>query len=172
MSGRKLSLAARLTLVAVVLLAIMAIAYNFVFPAQIGKAQPVPFSHRFHVTEKKLSCLMCHPGAISREVAGIPPLETCMLCHQHVIIHYPEIVKVRDHYQERKPIEWVRINNLPDFVYFNHQVHVRSGYDCGKCHGDVAHMDRIVQVHPFKMGFCVECHRQENASHDCLICHR
>ena len=66
----------------------------------------------------------------------------------------------------------VRINELPDFVYFNHQVHVQAGFDCGKCHGDVAGMDRVAPAHPLDMGFCVGCHREQQFSHDCLRCHR
>ena len=147
--------------------------YYLYFPSQIGEAQPIPFSHRFHVTEKKLSCVMCHPGALDSERAGVPPLETCMLCHKKIIVRHPEIVKLREHYDEHRPVEWVHLNVMQQFVYFDHGVHVQAGFDCSKCHGDVSGMDRVQPVHDLNyMGFCVQCHRDEGFSHDCFICHR
>ena len=146
--------------------------YFAYYPRLVGQAQPISFSHRIHATEKKISCVLCHPGALKSPRAGVPPLETCMLCHSGIIMHHPEIEKLRAHYENGTPVYWERVNDIPDFVYFNHELHVRRGFDCGKCHGDVAGMDRIVQVHDFKMGFCVQCHRDEKASHDCLMCHR
>jgi predicted CXXCH cytochrome family protein len=104
--------------------------------------------------------------------SGVPPLETCLLCHSRIIVDHPEIVKLRAYYDAGKPVEWVRVNDLPDFVYFDHSAHVRAGFDCGRCHGDVAGMDRVWLVHDFQMGFCVQCHRDNGFSHDCLICHR
>lgn len=134
--------------------------------------QPIPFSHRVHATDKKLSCVLCHSGVINADHAGIPPLETCMLCHSKIIIHHPKIADLRRHYDQREPVEWQRITYLPDFVYFSHQAHIQAGFDCGKCHGNVAQMDRVIAPTQFKMGFCVQCHRDENFSHDCFICHR
>jgi len=154
------------------LLAATAWACYYYFPSRIGPAQPISFSHRVHVAEKQISCFMCHTGAIDTPRAGVPPLETCMLCHSRIIIGHPEIVKLREHFDRRKPVEWVRVNQLPDFVYFNHEIHVRAGFDCGHCHGNVAQMDRVALVQDFQMGFCVQCHRDNNFSHDCLICHR
>jgi hypothetical protein len=146
--------------------------YFLYYPRIIGRAQPISFSHRLHVSEKKISCLMCHPGVLNTPRAGVPPLETCMLCHSRIIIHHPEIEKLRHSFEQRIPVEWRRVNTLPDYVYFNHEMHIRKGFDCGKCHGDVAKMDRIFQVHDFQMGFCVQCHRDEEFSHDCFVCHR
>ena len=146
--------------------------YYFYYPRMREPKQPIAFSHRIHVTEKQLSCIFCHPGVVDTPRAGVPPLETCLLCHSRIIIAHPEIVKLRAAYENRRPVEWVRVNTLPDFVYFDHSAHVRAGFDCGKCHGDVAAMDRVALVHDFKMGFCVQCHRDEKFSHDCLICHR
>lgn len=115
---------------------------------------------------------MCHPGTINSDHAGIPPLETCMLCHSKIIIHHPMIEKLRKHYYDNVPVEWTRIVYLPDFVFFSHQAHIQAGFDCGKCHGDIAHTDRLPEQTQLKMGFCVQCHRDENFSHDCFICHR
>ncbi len=142
------------------------------FSARIPPAQPIAFSHRFHVTEKHLSCIFCHGGTIDTPRAGVPPVETCMLCHKRIIVTYPQIIKLTEYYEQKKPVPWVRVNDLPEFTFFNHQVHIRRGFDCGQCHGDVAHMDRVEYVNEFKMGFCVQCHRDNNYSHDCLICHR
>ena len=168
--GRRLAF--WLSMATAVLLLATVWGYYCYYPAQAGLEQPIPFSHRIHVTEEHLSCIMCHPGVIDTPRAGVPPLETCMLCHSRIIINHPEIVKLREHYENGVPVKWVRVNTLPDFVYFNHEMHVRAGFDCGKCHGDVASMDRITQANDFLMGFCVQCHRDEKFSHDCLICHR
>jgi hypothetical protein len=161
-----------LTVIAGLTLLAMALAYAFWFRSGIGPEQPIPFSHRIHVTEKKISCVFCHSEAIDTDVAGIPPLETCMLCHSKIIIHYPQIADLRNHYYNKVPVEWERINVLQEFAYFSHQTHIQSGVDCGKCHGDVAQMDRVVMKKPFQMGFCVQCHRDTKVSHDCWMCHR
>jgi len=169
---RRAGLAFALSVAAALLVAGMAWGYYAYYPGLIGAEQPIPFSHRFHVTGKRVSCIFCHPGAIDTERAGVPPLETCMLCHKHIITTYPQIKILRRHYDERRPVEWVRANAVPEFVYFNHSVHLRAGFDCGRCHGDVAGMDRVVPAPEITMGFCVQCHRDEEFSHDCLICHR
>jgi hypothetical protein len=161
-----------LTILACVLLAVIALAYNFFFTSQAGIRQPIPFSHKFHVTEKSVSCIFCHPTTLSTSVAGIPPLETCMLCHKQIIVTFPNIMELQKHYYSLEPVKWKRVNYLPDFVFFNHQMHVRSGFDCGICHGNVAQMDRVVPAYEFTMGFCIKCHEKEKTSVDCLICHR
>lgn len=150
----------------------MAWGYYEYYPDLIGPEQPIPFSHRFHVAEKRLSCIFCHPGVLGTERAGVPPLETCMLCHKRIIVGHPNIENLRRHYDEGRPVPWVRVNHVPEFVFFNHEVHIRKGFDCGKCHGDVAMMDRVTPAPELTMGFCVQCHRDEDFSHDCYICHR
>jgi len=146
--------------------------YYKLYPSPVGELQPIPFSHRLHAGQKTISCVFCHPGTIRTSRAGIPPLEKCMLCHERIIVAFPKIVNLHRHYEAGRPVEWNRVNSLPDFVYFSHSVHTHRGFDCGRCHGDVKAMDRVVQVQDFKMGFCVRCHRDEGASHDCLVCHR
>lgn len=146
--------------------------YYLYYPSIAGKLQPISFSHRVHATDKKISCVFCHPGVLRSPRAGVPALETCMLCHSKILLHHPEIEKLRKHYEKRIPVMWERVNTIPDFVYFNHEMHVRKGFDCGKCHGAVAQMDRVVEVYALTMGFCVQCHRDQQASHDCLMCHR
>ena len=150
----------------------MVLLYYFYYPSRIGKEQPIPFSHRVHAGDKEISCLMCHTTVTEDARAGIPPLESCMLCHKRIIVTYPQVKELREHYFRNEPVEWVRVNDLPDYVYFDHSMHVLRGFDCGQCHGDVKSMDRIVQPQEFTMGYCVQCHRDNGASHDCNICHR
>ena len=160
-----------LTVLVLVLLSALVL-YDVLYPKNIGLQQPIPFSHRVHVNTKQISCLMCHSQVASSAQAGMPPLQTCMLCHSKIIITHPYIVKLREHYQQNKPVIWQRVNWVPEFVYFNHSMHIRKGTDCGKCHGNVAQMDRVVAQQEFQMGFCVQCHRDNNATHDCFTCHR
>jgi hypothetical protein len=157
---------------AAVSIAAMAWGYYYYYPSLIGPAQPISFSHRVHVTDKQISCVFCHPGVVDTRRATIPPLEKCMLCHERIITEHPQIQRLWDCYYQNKPVHWARVGDLPDFVFFDHEAHIRVGFDCGKCHGDVAHMDRVTLVQPFQMGFCVQCHRDEQFSHDCWRCHR
>jgi len=163
-----------LILAAAAVLSVAAAAWGYFlyYPRKIGPEQPIHFSHRLHAGTKQISCFFCHPGAMNTPRSGVPPLETCLLCHSRIIVDHPEIVKLRAYYDAGKPVKWARVNDLPDFVYFDHSAHVRAGFDCGRCHGDVAGMDRVWLVHDFQMGFCVQCHRDSGFSHDCLICHR
>lgn len=158
---------------AAVLLSIAAgLLYFDVYPAGIGARQPIPFSHRVHVHSKRISCFMCHSEAPRSSRAGIPPLETCLLCHSRIIRTHPYIAKLRRHVAENQPVVWERVNWLPEFVYFEHSVHIQRGFDCSVCHGDVAMMDRVVPARKFQMGFCIQCHRDNKATHDCFTCHR
>jgi hypothetical protein len=141
------------------------------YPRGLGVRQPIPFSHQLHAGTKQIGCLLCHPGAWQTPVAGLPSVQTCMLCHSRIIIHHPEIQKVRRHFVEGQPISWVRVTNLPDLAHFDHGMHLAAGVDCGTCHGNVKAMDRIVPRPEFTMGFCIECHRKNNATHDCFACH-
>lgn len=160
--------------VAVILLsAAAALVYlDQLYPVGLGPRQPIPFSHRVHAGVKRISCLMCHEGATRSSRAGIPPLETCMLCHARIIRNYPYIAKLRGDVAQNIPVVWERVNWVPEFVYFDHSMHLRRGIDCGHCHGDVRQMDRVAEARKFEMGFCVQCHRDNKATHDCFTCHR
>jgi len=156
-------------------IAVMAVMFGVMYALTIGlgEAQPIAFSHRFHVSTKQLSCVFCHHQALTTARAGIPSVSTCMLCHERIIVAHPQIAVLTDYYNRREPVPWVRVNKVRDFVFFNHQRHVQAGFDCSRCHGNVAQMDRVVApVNLNRMGFCVQCHRDENYSRDCLICHR
>jgi hypothetical protein len=152
--------------------------YRLGFHAPAGPEEPIPFSHRVHAGDKRISCLFCHDTAAGQANAGMPPLETCMLCHTRIIVNFPPIRFLRDRYYGRQPVYWKRTawagggNLFPDFVYFNHSVHLNRSIDCGHCHGPVDAMDRIVPIQDLNMGFCVTCHKHYNATHDCFTCHR
>lgn len=163
--------AAALAVLGLVLL-IALVLYDVLYPYGLGPRQPIPFSHRVHVHIKKISCVMCHSQVADSARAGIPPLQTCMLCHRRVIPTHPFIQDLRRRFERGEPIVWQRVNWVPEFAYFNHSVHVRRGIDCGKCHGNVTMMDRVTAAQAFQMGFCIECHRDSNATHDCFTCHR
>ena len=121
--------------------------------------QPIAFSHRIHAGDNKVLCLYCHYAARTSRHAGIPPASVCMNCHSLLEKQTVELEKLQEAVQQQRPIAWVKVHNLPDFVYFNHSQHVVSGVACQQCHGPVEHMERIQQVAPLTMGWCLECHR-------------
>jgi hypothetical protein len=170
--GRRYGAGGAAALAAASLVGLMVLAWYLAYPSRIGPGQPIPFSHRVHAYGKSISCLVCHSEAPRYYRAGIPPLETCMLCHRHIAIEYEPIRNLREHYFQGRPVVWKRIYALPEFVYFPHSVHLGRGVDCGRCHGDVERMDRVTAVREFSMGFCIGCHRESNATHDCFTCHR
>jgi hypothetical protein len=159
-------------LFAVTLLLLGMIYLYYFYPQRaIGPRQPIYFSHRVHAGVKEISCRFCHPYAERSQNAGIPPVGLCFFCHTYIIPQHPEIVKERRYFDTQTPVPWVRIYYVPDHVKFSHQPHIRNGIDCITCHGDVKKYDRLISV-DFKMGFCVDCHRQRKAQLDCwLSCH-
>ena len=122
--------------------------------------QPIAFSHKLHAGENKVPCLYCHSAARTSRHAGIPPASVCMNCHSLLEKQTVQIEKLKEAVQDRRPIRWIKVHNLPDFVYFNHSQHVLSGVNCQGCHGPVERMERIQQAAPLSMGWCVECHRK------------
>jgi hypothetical protein len=139
---------------------------------RVGPRQPIPFSHRVHVADKKISCFFCHQYAAFSDNAGIPTTEKCMHCHRIIIPEFPPIRLLRSYYEGEQQLMWVRVNQVPDFVFFNHAVHIKRGIDCGACHGNVRVMDRIQAVRKMDMDFCLRCHWEMRASTDCYVCHR
>ena len=139
---------------------------------RLGPEQPIPFSHRLHVTDKDIDCRFCHTGVDRVPSAGIPAVQTCMFCHKVIITQHPEIVKLWEHFDHRDPIPWQRVFEVPDHVYFTHRVHTNvAQLECADCHGAIEQMDRLQAQREFKMGFCLECHRPRGASTDCWTCH-
>ena len=125
--------------------------------------QPIPFSHKLHAGQYKMACTYCHSSAEKSSHASIPPVATCMNCHSLVKTDSPHIQKIRKAYEEGRPIEWVRIHELPDHAHFPHKRHVAKGIACQTCHGPIEEMDRVYQYAPLNMGWCLNCHKGETA---------
>jgi hypothetical protein len=140
--------------------------------------QPVEFDHRHHVRDNGIECLYCHSGAERSPHAGVPTSGQCMGCHSQVWTHSPLLERVRDSYFAGTPLNWRRVHDLPDYVYFDHSVHVTNGIGCERCHGDVSSMARVVQTQPLTMGGCIDCHRASSSASKitrlttCSACHR
>jgi nitrate reductase gamma subunit len=124
-------------------------------------AQPIAFSHRLHAGTYRVPCLYCHFAAETSRHAGIPPAGVCMNCHRELKAATAELERLKEAVSQARPIRWTKVHNLPDFVYFNHSQHVNAGVACQRCHGPVETMDRVRQVSPLTMGWCLGCHRQE-----------
>ncbi|HSN89657.1 MAG TPA: cytochrome c3 family protein [Anaeromyxobacteraceae bacterium] len=126
-------------------------------------AQPVMFDHRHHVKDDLIDCRYCHGTVDRAPSAGIPPTELCLGCHAQVWNKSPRLDAVRASWFSGKPIEWMRVHQLPDFVYFDHAAHVNKGVGCVECHGRVDQMPAIQKVQPFTMQWCLDCHRNPYA---------
>ena len=127
--------------------------------ANVPREQPVQFSHKHHVGDEGIDCRYCHTSVESAAFAGIPPTKTCMNCHSQIFANSPYLEPVRESWRTDKPIKWTRVNDLPDFVYFNHSIHVKKGVGCVTCHGRVDQMPLMYQAQSLQMEWCLECHR-------------
>lgn len=105
-------------------------------------------------------------------MAGLPSVQRCMGCHRVIAADRPEIKKVQEYYQNKQPIPWIKVYDLPDFVYFSHKRHVAKEVTCQECHGPVETMDRIEKYSSLTMGWCLSCHKKREADRDCLVCHK
>ncbi len=121
--------------------------------------QPVPFSHQHHVAGLGIDCRYCHTGVEKSAFAGLPPTETCMTCHSQIWRDAPILEPVRASLRDGKPLRWTRVNDLPDFVFFNHSVHVHKGIGCVECHGPVDRMPITWRGQSLYMKWCLDCHR-------------
>ncbi len=121
--------------------------------------QPIRYSHKLHVGQLGIDCRYCHTGVDKSANAGLPTSETCMKCHKTIKTDSPEIQKIAKSVETGKPIEWVKVHSLPDYSYFDHSRHINSGVSCYSCHGRVDQMERVHQVQPLSMGWCLDCHR-------------
>ena len=131
----------------------------YVTDQNVTRDQPVPFSHDHHVGGLGLDCRYCHTSVEKSSVAGIPPTETCMTCHSQLWTNAAMLEPIRESYRTGKPMKWTRVHDLPDFVYFDHSIHVAKGIGCESCHGRVDKMPLMVQAAPLLMGWCLDCHR-------------
>ncbi|HET8834431.1 MAG TPA: cytochrome c3 family protein [Gemmatimonadales bacterium] len=124
-----------------------------------GARQPIRFDHRLHVNGFRIDCRYCHQSADREASAGLPPTAACVPCHSALWLGGPLFGPVRQSLATDRPIPWRRVNQLPDFVYFNHAIHLRGGIGCETCHGRVDRMAEVRQAAPLTMAWCVDCHR-------------
>ena len=158
-------------------LAALVLFITVIFPRVFGTVaaapgQPIDFDHRVHVQGAGLDCGFCHRLATTAANAGYPDVQQCMFCHSVVGQGVAEIEKVRQAWTSQTAIDWVRIHRMPDHVGFVHEAHLRAGFTCATCHGDVGNMGIAKQVRPLNMGDCVNCHQQNGAPTECATCHR
>ena len=155
--------------------------------------QPIAYSHRLHAGELQIPCLYCHFGAERSRHAGIPPAQVCMNCHKYVTAPFaavreeeklaekegrkpepvvsPELKKLFDAVESGTPIAWTQIHKLPDFAFLDHRMHVAADVSCQSCHGPIETMERVRQDATLTMGWCIDCHRTNEASLNCAGCH-
>ena len=155
----KVSILAALILVAVIVTFLVLWLHSSTFN-QVGVpvSQPVPFPHNFHVAVLGLNCRYCHDSVDKSGFADLPPTETCMSCHSQIATSDPTLAMVRESYATGVPIQWNRVNQLPDYVYFDHSIHVNKGVGCETCHGRVDEMTTDVKANTFYMAWCLKCH--------------
>ncbi|HXH61893.1 MAG TPA: cytochrome c3 family protein [Fimbriimonadaceae bacterium] len=125
----------------------------------IPRDQPIPFSHRHHAMELGIDCRFCHTSVETSAVAGLPTTEVCMTCHSQIWTNSPLLEPLRKSWETGTPIEWVKVNRVPDFVYFDHSIHINRGINCNTCHGPIQQMTITEKGQTFHMSWCLECHR-------------
>jgi Cytochrome c7 and related cytochrome c len=149
---------------AVILIALLGYAVDvinntsYVTEVHNARPQPIPFSHKHHVGELGLDCRYCHTSVEVSSSAGMPPTQTCMACHSQIWANAAMLEPVRASYRDSSPISWTRVNALPDFVYFNHSIHVAKGVGCTTCHGPIAEMNITWRAESLYMRWCLDCH--------------
>ncbi|HEY1769919.1 MAG TPA: cytochrome c3 family protein [Chthoniobacterales bacterium] len=122
-------------------------------------AQPVPFSHKHHVGDDGIDCRYCHTSVEKSAFAGIPSTQICMTCHSQLWTEAPVLAPVRASLTNNRPLQWSRVNDLPDFVYFNHSIHIAKGVGCSTCHGELDKMPITWRTQTLYMKWCLKCHR-------------
>jgi hypothetical protein len=132
----------------------------YVTEVGVAREQPVPFSHKHHVSGLGIDCRYCHTTVEQAAFAGMPSTHTCMTCHSQIWTDSPMLAPVRESLQTDRSIAWTRVHDLADFVYFNHSIHVKQGIGCVSCHGRVDRMPLIWREHTLYMEWCLDCHRQ------------
>lgn len=131
---------------------------SYVTEADVVREQPIPFSHQHHVSGLGIDCRYCHTSVEQSAFAGLPATEVCMSCHSQIWKDSPMLAPVRDSLRTGKPLQWTRVHDVPDFVYFNHSIHVSKGVGCESCHGRVDQMPLMRRAHTLQMSWCLECH--------------
>src|SRR6266705_3464584 len=131
----------------------------YVTYAEVARPQPAPFSHQHHVAGLGIDCRYCHTSVETSSFAGIPPTKTCMNCHSVLFADASFLEPVRASFRDNRPLHWVRVHDLPDFVYFNHSIHIKKGVGCETCHGRVDQMPLVYQQNSLLMEWCIDCHK-------------
>ena len=131
----------------------------WVTQAHVAREQPIQFSHERHVAGNGIDCRYCHTSVEDSSFGGIPPTKTCMNCHSQIFATSPFLEPVRASFRSGQSIVWTRVNDLPDFAYFNHSIHVNKGVGCTTCHGPVDQMPLVFQANTLLMQWCLDCHR-------------
>jgi hypothetical protein len=132
---------------------------TWVTGAQVVREQPIQFSHERHVAGNGIDCRYCHTSVEDSRFAGIPPTATCMNCHSEIFANSPFLEPVRTSFTTNRPLQWTRVHDLPDFVYFDHSIHINKGVGCTTCHGQVDRMPLMWQEKSLQMEWCIDCHR-------------
>jgi hypothetical protein len=157
----KLSIFAAVFVIILIILVLFVIyRSSYVTQAHVIREQPVPFSHKHHVGGIGIDCRYCHTSVEEFSYAGMPPTETCMTCHSQIWSDSPMLKPIRESLGTNIPIKWTRVYNLPDYVYFDHSIHIHKGIGCSTCHGRVDQMPLMWEEQPLHMGWCLECHRE------------
>lgn len=131
---------------------------DYVTEADVVRDQPVPFSHQHHVSGLGIDCRYCHTTVEKSAFAGLPATDVCMSCHSLIWKDSPMLAPVRESYRTGQPLKWTRVHDVPDFVYFNHSIHVAKGIGCESCHGRVDRMPLMRRAHTLQMSWCLDCH--------------
>lgn len=126
--------------------------------------QPVPYSHALHVGKLGIDCAYCHTTVDDAAFAAVPPTQTCMNCHTSILPDSPQLQPVWESFNTGRPIEWVKVHDLPDYAYFNHAAHINKGVSCVECHGRVDKMEVVYQSETLSMSWCIDCHRDPGPS--------
>lgn len=147
---------------------------NTAFFTTDSPEQPINFSHKIHAGDFEIPCMYCHTQARRSISAGVPSVNKCVGCHNNVATDRPQIQLVLNYYENREPIPWIKVHDLPDFVHFTHKRHVQADIECQTCHGPVQTMDVVSREAPLEMGLCLNCHKENQVEHglDCLTCHK
>jgi hypothetical protein len=130
----------------------------YVTEVGVPRPQPVPFSHKHHAAELGIDCRYCHTSVEVSSSAGMPPTQTCMNCHSQIWTNAAILEPVRASYRNSQPLSWTRVNAVPDFVYFNHSIHVAKGVGCTTCHGPIGDMNITWRANTLYMRWCLDCH--------------
>ena len=136
-----------------------------------GPTQPIPFSHKLHAGAQNLKCATCHKNPEPGERMGLASAAMCMQCHEEVKNDSPAIQKLAGFAKDKREIKWVRVYEIPSYVFFSHRAHLTAGASCAECHGEVKELEQMYQAKKINMASCMNCHQAKGASTDCSYCH-